>query len=108
MVTIVRQSISNVEAGALAAAARESESRQEDVWTHSSSIPTLEFDSGGSEAAGQEGRKQVCMCVWMKENVSVFKDREVRKWWLWVLITVGVFQSSIGESEVEPRRKLKG
>lgn len=63
MVTIVRQSISNVEAGALAAAARESESRREHIWTHSSFSPTLEFDSGGSEAAGQEGRKQVCMCV---------------------------------------------
>lgn len=50
---------------------RESESRQEDIWTHSSSIPTLKFDSGGSEAADQEGRKQVCMCVWLKESVCV-------------------------------------
>lgn len=70
MVTIVRQSSSNV--GRLKA-----RGGQEEVWSYSSSISAKDFDRGGSEATGQEGRKQVCMCVNERERVGGETSQEV-------------------------------
>lgn len=55
MVTIERQSSTNVEAGVRGG--------PEEVSSYSSSISAKVFDRGRSEAAGQEGRKQASMCV---------------------------------------------
>lgn len=62
MVTIVKQSSSNVEAEGRGGGGG-FESGQEEVWSYSLSISAKDFDRGGSEEAGQEGIKQVCMCV---------------------------------------------
>lgn len=51
MVTIVRQSISNVEAEGRGGG--KFESVQEDVWTHSTSISAKDFDRGGPDATRQ-------------------------------------------------------
>lgn len=36
--------------------------------SYSSFISAKDFDRGGSEATGQEGRKQACMCVNERER----------------------------------------
>lgn len=66
MVTIVRQSNRNVEAGDRGSGGGgggELESEQEEVWGYSLSISAKDFDRGGSEATGQKGRKQAYMYV---------------------------------------------